>query len=158
MENASKALLMAAEILIGVLVLSLGMYLYITFSSTASQIEKENDRIQIDQINAQYTSYENKEDITIYDVVTIANLAKENNKNYGYKSIADKMTTNSYIEVKLKGKSGTPKNIEWYDEEKMNELIENDVSEQVEELSKYKCTVTINPKTSRVCLVEFTKL
>ncbi len=35
MENASKALFMAAEVLIGVMILSLAAYLYATFSRTS---------------------------------------------------------------------------------------------------------------------------
>ena len=41
MENASKALLLAAEVLIGMLVLSLMVYLFITFGSNAAKINKQ---------------------------------------------------------------------------------------------------------------------
>ena len=57
MENASKALLLAAEVLIGVLVLTLGMYLYINFSATSKQVQEENTRTQINIFNAQFCSF-----------------------------------------------------------------------------------------------------
>lgn len=37
MENASKALFIAAEVLIGVMILSLAAYLYTTFSRTGKR-------------------------------------------------------------------------------------------------------------------------
>ena len=41
MENASKALLMAASVLVGVVILSLAVYLYISFSGSANEIGKQ---------------------------------------------------------------------------------------------------------------------
>ena len=41
MENASKALLMAAEVLIGLLILSLAVYLFADFGSTSAEINKK---------------------------------------------------------------------------------------------------------------------
>ena len=89
MENASKALLMAAEVLIGILVLTLGMYFYMSFSATSKELQEESARTQIDIFNAQFTSIANKENITIYDVVTLANLAKENKEKNNYILIND---------------------------------------------------------------------
>ena len=42
MENASKALIMAGGILVGVLVLSLMVYLFADFGSTSAQINAQN--------------------------------------------------------------------------------------------------------------------
>ena len=78
MENASKALLMAASVLIGVLILSLAVYLFTSFGSTSAELHKQQDEQRLEQFNTQFSSYEGKEGgITIYDVVTIANLATE---------------------------------------------------------------------------------
>ena len=60
MENASKALLMAAEVLIGVLVLSLGVYLFITYSQTSKEIGRRTEEQQVQNFNATYTSYLDK--------------------------------------------------------------------------------------------------
>lgn len=81
MENASKALLMAAGVLIGVLILSLAAYLFVYFGSTSQQIHEQNEENQINEFNSKFTSYVGKDNITIYDVITVANLATENNKN-----------------------------------------------------------------------------
>lgn len=82
MENASKALIMAASVLLGVMLLSLGAYLITTFSSFAEEVAQENASKQLTKFNAQFLTYqdENKE-ITIYDIITVANYAKEYNLN-----------------------------------------------------------------------------
>ena len=49
MENASKALIMAAEILIGVMIISVGVYLFNMFANYSSErykkIEDTNSRV-----------------------------------------------------------------------------------------------------------------
>lgn len=98
MENASKALLMAAGVLIGVLVLSLAVYLFITFGASAREIRARIDDSQISKFNSNFTIYSGREDITIYDIISLANLAQENNEYY--KNYAD-FETNYKITVKL---------------------------------------------------------
>jgi hypothetical protein len=76
MENASKALIMAGEVLIGVLVLSL---LAIAFRAAGSFSKAVDDNIQtklINEFNVKFENY-NKDNLTAQDVITIANLAKE---------------------------------------------------------------------------------
>ena len=72
MENASKALIMAGGILVGVLVLSLMVYLFADFGSTSAQINDQNKQNQLSQFNSKFTAYEDKEGLTIYDVITVA--------------------------------------------------------------------------------------
>ena len=82
MENASKALLMAAGVLVGILVLSLAAYLFVTFGKSSAELHQQIETDRLSEFNNQFTSYEEKEDITIYDVITVANLATDNNKYY----------------------------------------------------------------------------
>ena len=82
MENASKALIMAGGILVGVLILSLMVYLFADFGSTSAQINAQNKQNQLTQFNSKFSAYEDKEGLTIYDVITVAGYAKENNKYY----------------------------------------------------------------------------
>ena len=58
MENASNALIMAAGVLIGILILSLAVYLFIDFGSTASEINSQITEQQISQANSKFTIYE----------------------------------------------------------------------------------------------------
>lgn len=84
MENASRALTMAAGVLIGVLIISLAVYLFVDFGTTSAEINKQNEKQKIVQFNSKFTSYEDTEGRTwtIYDIITIAKYAKENNEYY----------------------------------------------------------------------------
>lgn len=80
MENASKALLMAAGILIGVLLLALLVTLFSSARSLSNQYEATQKSEAIQQFNVNFTKYLGQE-LTIHQVVTICNFAKkENNK------------------------------------------------------------------------------
>ena len=88
MENASKALIMAGGVLIGILILSLAAYLFVDLGSTSAEITAQNAQKQITEFNSKFTSYEGYKDnegnwqITIYDIISLAAYAKENNEYY----------------------------------------------------------------------------
>lgn len=91
MENASKALLMAATVLIGVLMMSLGVYLFTIFGDFSADATKKLNQKNIDEFNAQFTklisyqengNWQNK--CRAQDIVTVANIARETNKKYEY--------------------------------------------------------------------------
>ena len=82
MENASKALIMAGGGLIGGLVISLAVYLFVSFGQTSAEINGENSQKQLTQFNSKFTSYEGKKNLTIYDAITVAGYANENNEYY----------------------------------------------------------------------------
>lgn len=102
MENATKALIMAATILISMVVLSLGLYLAATFSSFSAQVDEETRRNQISEFNGQFTKYLGRRDLTIHDIITVANLAKENNEYYEL-TLADANQNTLYIKVQVEG-------------------------------------------------------
>ena len=104
MENASKALLMAAGVLIGILIISLGVYLFANFGGTSSQIHANIEQNQIEQFNSQFTTYVGKDNVTIHDVISMANLATQNNQNYEFTK-QDSTGNNNYIAVLLNGTS-----------------------------------------------------
>lgn len=141
MENASKALIMAAGVLIGVLILSLAVYLFASFGTSSAQVHKQNEENQLNEFNTQFTSYEGREEITIYDVITVKNLADQNNRQYELDSSTN---SNFYITVKL-GNSIINNN-----KVKEEELIKKDTETLQEKLPTYSCKVTISPVTGRV--------
>lgn len=80
MENASKALLMAAGILVGILILSLMVTLFMSSRELSHRYEETKESESIQQFNVNFTKYIGQE-LTIHQVVTICNFAKkENNK------------------------------------------------------------------------------
>lgn len=98
MENASKALLMAAGVLIGVLILSLAVFLFVDFGANSKGIYSEIEKNQLTQYNAQYTIYSGRSNITIYEIVSVINLAKQNNQDYeGYSNFEDTFKVSVYI-------------------------------------------------------------
>lgn len=165
MENASKALIMAAGILIGVLILSLTVYLFVTFGETSKQIHTEIDINRLNEFNAQFTSYETKDDNTIYDIISVANLARENNEYYDLK-LEGQSNGNFYIRVDAKLKSGNKTKLEQYNNNTLQDLAKFEINNMKEEtdsdgtiykkLPTYSCNVTINNQTKRVNMVEFT--
>lgn len=121
MENASKALVMAGGVLVGILILSLAVYLFIDFGTTSAQINEQNAQQQIVEFNSKFTSYQGYRDnsgkwqITIYDIITLAGYANENNKYYG--GIDDEQ-----IEVNIQGEC---KNIEKKNNQEIQKLIQD---------------------------------
>jgi len=77
MENASKALVMAGSVLIGVLILSLMVTLFINARTVSKEHEATKNSEAIQQFNVNFIKYVGQ-DLTIHDVVTICNFAIEN--------------------------------------------------------------------------------
>ena len=58
MENASKALLIAGAILLCILIIAIGMFIYNSASATINNSMTSMSTQEIDAFNAQFTSYE----------------------------------------------------------------------------------------------------
>ena len=156
MENASKALLMAAEVLIGILILSLMVYLFATFGSDSAKVNKQLEDNKLAEFNSQYDKYVNKDDVTIYDVITVTNLAIENNKYYELETVTS-TEGNYYISVSLDRKTGEDvQKLEKKNQEYLSDIISKE--ELIEGiLPKYNCEVTYSSITGRVKTVKFTE-
>lgn len=156
MENASQALLMAAAILIGVLIIAVGVYLFTMFGNNSSTMYDQLTQRQTDEFNAQFYKYEDQETVRIHDIITVANIAKENNLNYEYTSINEGPF---YITVTISNLSGSEgQNLETMDTEKANELLSK-YSVNGSNPIYFKCTaVTFNDDTKRVNSITFEKI
>ena len=143
MENASKALIMAGGVLIGVLVISLAVYLFVSFGQTSAEINDENSQKQLIQFNSKFTSYEGKKNLTIYDAITVAGYANENNEYYDNDS-------NYIIIVNLDGRR--------IDNQLSNiERIIKTQNKKSEDLTVYKCEVIDYHENGRVKTINFKK-
>ena len=146
MENASNALIIAGGILIGVLILSLAVYLFIDFGSTSDDINKKIEEQQLTQFNSKFTVYESTEKKwTIYDIVTVAGYAHENNQYYGNSEGFDNnyYLNNHKITVNIVGsgiKGGTV-NIQEDSVNRYNDMIQDEIKNNIE-LPKYNCVIT----------------
>ena len=78
MENASKALMMAGGILIGILILTLMVTLFMSTKDFSEEYETTKKEESIQQFNTNFTKYLGRS-LTIHEVVTISNFAEVNN-------------------------------------------------------------------------------
>ena len=149
MENASKALIMAAAVLIGVMIISLAVYLFLYFGSYAEGVENQNNENQISQFNSQFLSYQGKEGLTIYDVISIANMAKDYNAENGFYDTNDL----GYIQVSVPGtiSSKVSSNPSLTNTNNINLIDNRYIYNGDKTLIEYKCTsVEINSTTRKV--------
>lgn len=124
MENASKALLMAASVLLGVMLISIGAYLFSVYGDYTSSMYDRIESAQIDQFNIQFLKYYGKRQAaggvgtenvlcTAHDIASLANLARKNNlenevaqDRNRYDLNLNKQANTSYIQIKVE-KIGT---------------------------------------------------
>lgn len=81
MENASKALLMTGSILIGIILLSLAVYIYNVMSDAKKMEASAFSEEQLVKYNMEFLSYD-KSVMYGTDVITVLNKAIDNNKRY----------------------------------------------------------------------------
>lgn len=159
MENASKALLMAGGVLIGLLIISLGVYLFTNFGGTAGQIQANIDENQLAQFNSQFTSYVGRDNVTIHDVVSMAKLATQNNQSYqlpfqtanGNNNYITVLRNGVAIELGYNGSYTATQRANEI-EQKYNQIISDEVNSISDEngLPKYTVQVEISDVTRRV--------
>lgn len=148
MENATKALIMAAGVLMGIVILSLAIYEFTSFGISSKEIHKANEETRLNEFNSQFTKYEGKDDVTIYDVITVANLAKENNSYYEFspRNLDQNTGKDLYISVILDNTSIENQN---------QSIYKSKIDSECD--SKYTCIATISNDTGRVYKVNFSK-
>lgn len=94
MENASKALLMTGSILIGIILLSIGVYIFRIMGESQKAQTSQLTEEQLVKYNMEYTAY-NKSLMYGTDVISVLNKAIDNNdRNSGDESM--------YINIEFK--------------------------------------------------------
>jgi len=155
MENASKALVIAGEILLAIILLTLFSYLFTLMAENTSRIEEKAKLKRINEFNQEFLNYEGRginkvgEDssgkpiynpLTTQDVATLINLAIDNDKKYKFYT---------KVRIDLNGNDLTTDNHdgnEWLSK-KMNDNKIDDkykcISVQIDESSKLVKTVIL---------------
>ena len=77
MENASKALLMAAGVLIGVMLITTFVYLFVNASGFSEEYYEQQLALEQQKEYIKFEQYNGRTDLTAQDVFTIINLVKE---------------------------------------------------------------------------------
>ena len=148
MENASKALMLSAGVLVGILILTLAGYLFSIFGDYASQIQKEVTENQLVQFNQKYLKYHNLDNLTIQDIITVKNYALENNFSYFDYNFGQRALPNNYfIDVYV--------NNIWILQHPDERLLKNEIKNYSSNHT-YSCQVEINENTGKVCNIYFT--
>lgn len=154
MENATRALLIAAGTLMGVMILSLGVYMYYNLGEYIATTQEEMESNARNKFNAQFYKYVNEGDenniLTIQDVVTVANLAYQNNKQHGVDEANG--GKNFYVEVNIYNGNVKQEGIEKCTNNEIIELLEGNNG------SEYSCKnsdIKISQYTGRVYEIKF---
>lgn len=83
MENASKALVMAGGVLISILVASFMIFVLRKAGSMSAEYDIQMSDNELAKFNSQFEAYA-RDNNTFFDVITVANLAYDNNKKNGW--------------------------------------------------------------------------
>ena len=180
MENASKALIMAASVLLGVMILSVGVYLFYVYSDYSSNAYQQMEQAQINQFNTQFLKYygmtavENEKEepqpilCTAHDIISLANLAYQNNLQYEVDNLNGYNVNTYYIQIDV-GNTNITLGVFDHDEQTKLSFIQQNSVQKVETTDTQGNTVTITePKyyycesepivsniTKRVCYMKF---
>ena len=143
MDNASKALIIAGGMLIAIMVASLFVYLFTTYGNYAENMYDRINQRQLTEANNEYTKYEGSSDNTIYDVITVANKAKDHNTSL---DIAE--GDRGYIRVVIVGENSK---VEKCNNEEINALLQKYANE-----TRFNCIVS-ETSEGLISEVRFTK-
>jgi hypothetical protein len=160
MENAARALTMAAGVLIGIMIISIAVYLFTSLGNTSSEIYSKVEQTKIDKFNSQFLKYYRLDTCTAHDIVSIANLAKNSNEYY---ELEEGSGYNYYVNVIVKdyidskGSKNEEDNFEKLDDAKYTEFIENNsTNEEKSEIKYFTCIKILQSNiTGRVYQITF---
>ena len=160
MENATQALIMAAGVLIGVIILSMAVYLFNVFGRYAAETQSKIDENEISQFNDKFLKYAGLTNLTIQDVITVKNYALENNKEYiGYDTSMRAGDNNDYIDVyyaeaKVAAYGASALVLNTDDETLLKSEMQR-ISDEGKEYNRLTCEVEVNALTGRVNKIYF---
>lgn len=142
MENATKAIIISASALISIMILTFMMYIFSIFRGMNSDINDTQKNNEILKFNLKFLQYAEPDVIlNAQDIITITNLASDNNEKY---NLQNKEDGAFYITITIKRKeNATINNFEKKSmDEKMNFIKDNN--------KKYRCEAKQNKNTSRI--------
>ena len=147
MENASKALFIAAGVFMAITLLVIGVNLYVKYRDVAQTYQDVMNIQEIAKINKEFEKYNGRNDITIQEI--IAALQTANGINQKYKFIDSKKIWVTINSDKVWMQGTTEKNKEY--QERLINLIKNNID------NKYTGEIVgYDPDTEMITLLNFT--
>lgn len=150
MENASKALIMAAGVLITILVASLWIFVFKQMASGVSNVNKIMESSEITEFNQQFLKYDGRgkktdsngnitDFMNIHDVITIVNISKNNDEKEEF-PVHVKVVIKNHTEPSVVNKDLT----KWSDDGLKNLMLY-----EVKADNKYSCEVKYSTEDDR---------
>ena len=168
MENANKALFIAIGVLMGVIILSLGVFLYYSLGGYITSTQEQMENNAISSFNQHFFAFNEREDITIQEIITITNFAKESNRKNGFDGLTiNNDGNNDYVTVNVLKKDPISNPITDADylkngSYKCKDLQENKNVDKCVELFPnltFKClNIVLSPHTGRCYKIEFQRI
>ena len=155
MENASKALLIGGGVLIAILILSIGVYLFVTYGQIGETYEQNLTSGEIKKFNSNFIKFEGRDNIKAQEIVTLYKFIKSyNEKN-------DLTTSITVLTVENASGSKIPNSSNSLTETDLVEFIEKNSnnSSDSDKIIYFECTqLKYNENTGMVNKIVFKKL
>lgn len=152
MENATKALYIAAGVLMGIMILSLAVMLFSSLQGYINEYKSKNEFNELNSFNSKYQNYlYTEKSLTIQDIVTVAGMAYEDNStlNINPEEWNDISKNSLYIGIFLNGK-------------RIDQTIKEDIQDLLVENKekKYKSIITgvEYNGVGRICKLSFSEI
>lgn len=172
MENASKALLVGAGILLAILIISLATRLFRSASGVAKTYDQTMQSTEITKFNTNFTKYldagvkdasgnTKRESANIYDVISLANFAKDYNNNFSDETIDNDSKVLVHIDIKNVNESD-PKitDVQNFSKKAQDYLIskcyyQSNTSPNAKSIITFKIKIEENNETGRIIHASF---
>lgn len=151
-ENSANALIIAAGVLIGIMIISLAVFLFKSSSDFAESYYDDINSKTIQAFNNQFEIY-NTDEVTIQDIVSLANLARDTNIKNG---VENDKNNSIYIQVILYNGS---MHLETLDREEIYQFMEENTfvdNDPTKGEKVYRCkSIEYEENTHRVNKIVF---
>ena len=154
MENASKALLIGGGVLIAILILSIGVYLFVTYGQIGETYEQNLTSGEIKKFNSNFIKFEGRDNITAQEIVTLYKFIK----SYNEKNDIDISTSIATLEVEGTSVKILRTSTAYLSEENLVEFIEQYSNEDTNpyQIIYFECTLLkYNENTGMVNKIVF---
>lgn len=106
MENATKALIMVAGVLLALLILSIGIYLKGSLGKTTDAYNEKLDTVELRKYNSNFETYVDRTNVTAQEIATVASLARQKERGtkiyIGTEEITNKASDKDFEDWKNK--------------------------------------------------------
>lgn len=172
MENASKALLIGAGTLIAILIIGLATGLFRSASEVAKTYDQTMQSTEITKFNTNFTKYldagvkdasgnTKRESASIYDVISLANFAKDYNNNFSEETINSNSKALVHIDIKnVNEEAPIIKDVQNYSKKAQNYLIsncyyQNNTAPNAKSVITFKIKIEENNEVGRIIHASF---